>query len=519
MKINLILLMIIITVGCSNEKRYSDVLSRADSIVETKPDSALTVLDEITDTAALGSDANRALYYLLLTQAQHKCYKPTTVDGLLDFSIAYYNKVGDNYNLARSYYYRAMPLYERGCRNDAIEYLKKGEHVALNINNDKLLSKYYESLYMVNRNAGYDRMMLRYAKLFLESSLSLGDNDYIIRGYTHVAIAYEKQGLEDSTNIYLMRCKPLLNKVNKSDHAMALANIGFVYHDRGDYNTAKRYLLQSLKFKQRGNALEELAEIYYNEGNIVEAKKMWGKIMLIDDVDIKISTMKTMIDYHLKQKDFEAAYRLSNEITHLSDSLNKSSDNIHIAELQLNYDNKKTETELYKTITFILSVLIILLAAIFVISYYYRRHAKILSDRIKTKDDEIAETELKIKEMEKADEKSRKEMIKLKTKIKEKPEQLVNMVGQGKIVYDRIKLDKKLPNDIPDSEKCLVAYYLFSNNNLCHTWTDKYGDMTSGQMIYLILQDMGYSDDEMAEILNVSSNAIRVKKHRLKQGK
>ena len=515
MKISLIILMIAITLGCSNEQRYSDILSRADSIVETNPDSALTIISNINDTSALGSDGNRALYYLLLTQVQHRCYKSTTVDSLLDFSIAYYNKVGDDYNLARSYYYRGITLYKHQYSDSGIVYLKKGEEIAQSIDHKLLLLKFYESLFVVNKGAKYANMMLKYAKLFLNNSLEGHDSNRIVRAYTDVALSYEALGFKDSTDMYIMRCLPILNKVDKIYRAMAFANIGIVFHDRRDYKNAKIYLQKSLKLEQRDNAQLVLAEIYYNEGNVEEAKKLWKKAMETDHIDIRISTMKSITDYYLKQNDYENAYRLANEINHLSDSLTKASDNAEIAEIQLRYDNQAAKTKSYKIITFILSALIMLLIVSFSIIYLSRRHVKKLSCSIKAKNSKIADAEQKLKEMEKAGEKGKKEITKLKTKVKEKKESVAEMIGQGRNVYDRIRKDNKMPCDIPDAEKCLIEYYLVANNEKYREWKAKY-NTNKGQMIYLVLHDMGYSDKEMEQILSVADTTIRSKKSRLK---
>ena len=62
--------------------------------------------------------------------------------------------------LCRAYYYHAMTLYERDRHDEALLILKKGEHLTRDLNDLLQLSKYYESLCMVNDYAHSDDLML-----------------------------------------------------------------------------------------------------------------------------------------------------------------------------------------------------------------------------------------------------------------------------------------------------------------------------------------------------------------------
>ena len=95
-------LIVIVTVAvqflcaCSGSLRSGELLAQADSVVENNPDSALVLLRQIGNVEALQGDDERALYYLVLTQAQHKCYEPTTADSLMPFCVSHFASVGDS---------------------------------------------------------------------------------------------------------------------------------------------------------------------------------------------------------------------------------------------------------------------------------------------------------------------------------------------------------------------------------------------------------------------------------------
>ena len=68
--------------SCSSPSVKNPLLLCADSLMETCPDSALSILESITCPQKMPR-ADRALYALLLTQARHKNYIALEDDSLL----------------------------------------------------------------------------------------------------------------------------------------------------------------------------------------------------------------------------------------------------------------------------------------------------------------------------------------------------------------------------------------------------------------------------------------------------
>ncbi|MDE6061552.1 MAG: hypothetical protein K2G00_02180, partial [Duncaniella sp.] len=74
---------------CCADSATGRIFRDAESLMAERPDSSLMLLRSV-DTVALRSDADRALYGLLLTQAQFKNYMPPADDLLIDASRLYY---------------------------------------------------------------------------------------------------------------------------------------------------------------------------------------------------------------------------------------------------------------------------------------------------------------------------------------------------------------------------------------------------------------------------------------------
>ena len=85
-------------------------------------------------------------------------------------------------------------------------------------------------------------------------------------------------------------------------------------------------------------------------------------------------------------------------------------------------------------------------------------------------------------------------------------------------MFDLITAGGKLPPSA-DDENSLIEYYSVSHYATFHQWTTGYDHLTARLYTYLILQDMGKQDDDIAQILCVSPSAVRSIKSRVKARK
>ena len=109
------ILMFVVNSGCqpSRERR---LLSHAEAVMEEHPDSAYKMLESI-DTGALSSAGDKALYYLLMTQAMVKNDIPITSDSLIRIAVDYFSDAPVSGNYMKSLYCMA---YHEFIREDLI---------------------------------------------------------------------------------------------------------------------------------------------------------------------------------------------------------------------------------------------------------------------------------------------------------------------------------------------------------------------------------------------------------------
>lgn len=103
--ITYILVILVAITGCNQRTSAWRVLDTAEQIMETHPDSALSLLSEI-EKETLGGNEERARYALLMSMALDKNYVDTTSFDVLQPAIDYYEKNGSPDDKLRTLYYQ-----------------------------------------------------------------------------------------------------------------------------------------------------------------------------------------------------------------------------------------------------------------------------------------------------------------------------------------------------------------------------------------------------------------------------
>jgi len=504
-------------IGCDRQRVYTSTLAKADSIIEHNADSAYTLLGQIADVAEQGDEANRAYYILLRTQANFKLYKPVPPDSVIRSAVNYYEQYGNPAMFCRACYYRAMALYEQGQHDEALLLLRTGEQAAIELNDIRQMSKYHESLCMVNDYAGCHSLMLKYAKLFLDDAILLQDTAAMVRGYDHVSLAYTYLKKHEEAKSYIMSTLPLVKKMRKTDQAYILTNLGCTYHTDSNFNAAKYYLKLSLEANPMPNTYAELGNVYMAEGNIQEARKCWNEALKSDNASVIANTLASIANQYKRQNDYANALSVSERLYIVKDSVNQASERTKIAELQYRYDKQVVESKYYKTLTWLFGVIALSLL-IYLCAYFYHRHTvKGYTNLLTIKEEAILRAQRQISALESSGEEHSEEISSLQKQIATIRKQTNERLGIGKRIHDNIVAGGHLSST--DDEHCLIEYYSIIHYEAYSQWMREYHGLTARLITILILQDMGKTDTEIQRILSISNGAVRTNKSRIKAKK
>ncbi len=98
-------------VSCGNDRRVEAVLNDADTLMFSRPDSAVAMLDSLD--LGMASRFQRARHALLLTKAREKAYRPTDrLDSLISLAVTEFRGRGDSLE-TQALFYRGVLLNNR----------------------------------------------------------------------------------------------------------------------------------------------------------------------------------------------------------------------------------------------------------------------------------------------------------------------------------------------------------------------------------------------------------------------
>jgi len=368
-------------IGCTH---VSYELVQAEQIMESRPDSALKILQQVKPDK-YQSNSNRALYGLLLFQALEKTDKKMQPDSVIDFSISYFQRKNDIIKLAGCYFLKGhMFKHAQRYANATTMYLK-----ALNcIQNKKefyLLGKIYSDMgdvysFQSNNKDALKKYQLSLIYLNLSRRkidagfvlLSIGRN-HSINNNIKSAQLYFKQA------IYKIKDSILIGA--------AFQEIGNNFHLNKQLDSAEYYLRKSLTYPYRSTnfAIRNycLADVMFDKEQYEEANK-YATIALKYEAGfftqkecyrILVNTAYLRNDIHQMDKYMKNYQACSDSVLQI-----KSHTKIDILENQYNTTQKAQGTK-HQLVMIISVLLIIVIPTTLLVLFLYKRN-KVKKDQL-----------------------------------------------------------------------------------------------------------------------------------------
>lgn len=507
-------------VSCSKDSPVQMALSKAELLMEGRPDSALTLLQSI-DYSRLTRN-QQACYGLLLTQARFKLYQPIDTDSLITFSIDYFRQYGDQIRLATSLYYKAVVIYELGHRIEAVAFLKEAERLAEQLDDELLKNKVYDSLEMINEHAGLYEEALGYARRFQQSSKKMNDSSLMFQSFNNLYFLNQKMGVKDSAHHYLNLLKQNMSLVNDMNKVIYLANIAYEEYKSGHYDEAKSLIAAADTIAKRPAQTLILGNICKKAGDISQAIFFYERLLDTKDPVFTPKACHLLAQIHLSLNDYPKAYLYKQMGDSMDFANSQQRLTVELSAIQKKYDQAVVQQQLYKrTIYFIIAgilfTIITLLLAVLI--YRYKIKAKQYKSEISKKVLEIAEYKDRINLLQSSEQSRSQEKEALLRKVEDLSKATTQWIARGKLVYEKILAGEQHPFVTNDDERCFVDYFILENYDKYQQILREYSSLSLRQTIYLFLQRMGYDDNEVIRILNIAKGTIRTYRFRLAQQK
>ncbi|QUT26445.1 Tetratricopeptide repeat protein [Bacteroides xylanisolvens] len=267
--------------SCSSPSVKNPLLLCADSLMETYPDSALSILESITYPQKMPR-ADRALYALLLTQARHKNYIALEDDSLIKTAVDYYGDKKKSLRAAKAHYYWGATYSEMGYTSFAVEeYLTA---IRLMPVRDEFLAMIYDNLAeCYERDELFDIAIGAYRQAY--QILRGGSQQiYPLRGIARMCLLQNKK---DSALVYYQQALDCALVEQDSSLIGALYHdLAMAYSEKKDYIQADKYVSKAIMIQGQDavNVCLSKAQIMLNLNKLDSASYFYSKN--VDQLDI-----------------------------------------------------------------------------------------------------------------------------------------------------------------------------------------------------------------------------------------
>lgn len=362
----------ILMVACGQRNKYDSTIIRAESMTDTDPHGALTLLYGHKDSLCAGP-ADSALYELAYTEAVHGLDVKLTNSRYINESVAYFDRCGDKRRRARALVQLALCLYDNGQLHDAVLNLKKAEEVAANTDDSFLSFRVAAALAQMNIVTGHHDLVMKYRRMELDAAQRTGSTDYVARAWNDMATEYLRINRTDSFMMCMNHCRPLLPKAGPEVQSLIRTNLGCYYMNSDDTARANRLLTMAYVGCPDRMASLRLGDIYAAANDMKRAERMWYDAADSDVPAISKSALKKLINLARIRNDEKSQLFLSDRLNNVYDRDVSTETASSLVELQNNYDSRRSE-RLYRAQMMRLggaaAILIIALAGFLV---YHRR--------------------------------------------------------------------------------------------------------------------------------------------------
>ena len=215
--------------ACQRENSYPLAMQQAVILMDTRPDSALHLLQNMADSVSTLPEEAQMYYHLLTIQAKDKQYITHTNDSLIKRIVEFYEDYDDNDRLMMAYFYQGSTYRDM---NNAPRALK-AFHQAIDA------GKETDNLTLLGQTYGQAGTLFSYQELY----------DEALEAKQKALQLYTQQ--KDSTRY------PYLNRdIARIFHAQEKIDSALVY-----YQKALDWGIDNLH--QRNNILSEIGCLYY----------------------------------------------------------------------------------------------------------------------------------------------------------------------------------------------------------------------------------------------------------------
>ena len=334
--IGVLLLAGVLALACTTRPHYDPRLAQADRLLTVCPDSALRLL-EVLPADSLHTEADRAYYALLLTQARDKNYLMQTNDSLIRVAVCYFDSVQDINLRARAYYLWGSICRDRNESPEAVEKYLEAAHWAKECRDRQLEGYIYNSLgYLYYREKLYNYADTAYQRVeqigWERRDSSLWAEALARRGRICMDINQMKEGRSLLSQAMAIACDRNYTAIEAEVSSSLSMYYGRLNEGEAALHYAERYYkLKNRVTNYRGFML--LGNAYCKLGKYDSAYVYLQKSLGTRSYRIKSDTYLCLVDIAQRQDCSDQAFLYSRLHAIYRDSVHQTLQNVAVVEV------------------------------------------------------------------------------------------------------------------------------------------------------------------------------------------
>ena len=370
--LNFVSLLAVCLFAC-NHHSSNPMLQQVDSLLEMKPDSALTILKNISVLEDL-PEVDKAYYALLLAEATDKNKLPLLpCDSLLNFALDYYGD--DDREKAVALMYKGRLLAEMDDEKAAIEMNLKALEILQDYPVDtKYRRLIYSALGLWYGNCGLNDKALEVLHQSLHYSYDAKDTAI---AYINIGYIYGMRNMQDSAITY--QRKAVKYAMRSKDRSMILTswhNLSICYRHFENVDSAVVYAHKVLQHLSYGNGK---ADAYYNMGDLYVDLEQYDSARHYLEKSLFLSPSRSIPYWSLAVMEaelgnFKSAYHYLDTFVMVQDSLDNSEQLTEVQHLVYKHQTElRVKDEQIKSKRIIRWIVFVSVIICFVVALIYQR--------------------------------------------------------------------------------------------------------------------------------------------------
>ena len=340
------LILSLLLAGCVSSCRDSEVrdaLVRTEALMESDPRAARAVLDSLNLQSSIFNLPSKdvALYALLRTQADYKCYVRLTSDSLPLIATDYYGTRHKTQRAALAQYYLGCTYSDMNRDLDAIDAFLRATTLFPDTTNKYYAYSFFElgKLYLAHEKKEDALVAFQHYRC---SDACQSDSVNIGYGDMFTGMSYLYMNKAEQAEPYFLNVidNPFMSKRYHDNVRFQLAKLYAYLKD--DYDSAKPYLEQSIAgYKDRkkiGAAFLLKADIFLHENNMDSAFYYCKKVLQCEkDVQSYYETYKKLVELSIVLCQTDSLGTYFQQYMAFSDSVNQIRRDKEISDIENNH--------------------------------------------------------------------------------------------------------------------------------------------------------------------------------------